>query len=587
MLKSVQNFATATLVPTIAISATFISSLPQEAHAVTFTLEEATVSEINRAFDAGVLTSEQLVQLYLNRIAAYDEAGPTLNTLLTVNPSSLQIARELDLERQTTGPRSILHGIPIIFKDNFDTFDMPTTGGSVTLQGSVPPDDAYIVKQLRDAGAIIFAKANMDEWAHGGSPGGGYSSIGGQTLNPYNLNRGPAGSSGGSGAAIAANFGTIGFGTDTGGSIRGPAAASGLVGIKPTLGLTSRDGIIPFSLTLDTGAPLTRTVTDAAITLGFMTGIDPNDPYTLDSEGKFFTDYTQFLTPDALQGARIGVARDFFGRNPDTDQAIEQAIAQLQVLGATVVDSIMFPPDVLAARSSIYSIVSDTEFKYQLADYLATLSDEYPKTLAEVIEISQSPEVVNSAFPVNTRVLERLFEAEVRGPLDNPDYLDALNNGLALITTTTLSILDGNSLDAIIYPTSGCPAAPRAGVVDPTYVCGPGLSATNIANLTGFPDVQVPAGFTSDGLPIALSFFGRAYSEPDLLSYAYAYEQATMHRRPSPLTPPLSGEVIEYESVPEPGIIPALAFLGAGLAGQRGKRRRKINELEYKSVLPS
>ena len=355
------------------------------AQSATFNLQEASVSSINRAFDAGALTSEELVQLYLNRIEAYDDAGPALNSLITVNPNALQTAAALDLERQATGPRSILHGIPVILKDNFDTFDLPTTGGSVALQGSIPPDDAYVVKQLRDAGAIILAKANLDEWAHGGAPGGGYSSVGGQTKNPYNLNRGPAGSSGGPGAAIAANFGTIGLGTDTGGSIRGPAAANGLVGIKPTLGLTSRDGIIPFSLTLDTGGPLTRTVTDAAITLGFMTGIDPNDPVTKESEGKFFTDYTQFLDKDALQGARIGVVRDFFGRNSEIDQAIEQAIAEIKALGATVVESVTFPPEALAARGGVYSIISDTEFKAQIADYLETLSVDYPKTLAEVI----------------------------------------------------------------------------------------------------------------------------------------------------------------------------------------------------------
>ncbi len=559
--------------PQTAVLATFsalsFALLPENVLAVTFKLEEATVSSINQAFDQNILTSEKLVNMYLNRVENYDGF---LNSLITVNPAALQIARDLDIERQVSGPRSILHGIPIILKDNFDTFDLPTTAGSVTLIDSIPPDDAYLVRQLREAGAIIFAKANMDEWAHGG--GGSYSSVIGRTFNPYDFNRLPAGSSGGPGASIAANFGVIGFGSDTGGSIRGPAAANGLVGIKPTLGLTSRDGIVPFSLTLDTGGPLTRTVTDAAIALGFMTGIDPNDPATLDSEGKFYQDYTQFLTPNALEGARIGVARDFFGRNAEVDGAIEQAIANIQALGATIVDSITFPTDVLAARGNIYSTVSDTEFKYQIADYLATLSPDYPKTLAEVIAISESPEVVNSQFPVSPVVLARLYEAEVREPLDNPEYLDALINGRALITNTTLSILEANDLDALIYPTSGCPAGPRPGFIDPNYVCAPGTSATNIANLTGLPDIQVPAGFTDDGLPIALSFFGRAYSEPDLIGYAYAYEQATLHRRPSSLLPPLPGETT---SVPEPSAVIGLGIFGLAALGL--KRKPQLNAI--------
>ncbi len=502
--------------------------MPTAARAATFNLVEATIADINGAFDAQALTSEQLTQLYLNRIEAYDKQGPNINSIITINPNALETARELDKERQNRDHTSPLYGIPIILKDNYDTFDMPTTAGSVALKGSIPPDDAFLVKQLRDAGAIILAKANMDEWAHGGAPGGGYSSLGGQTLNPYQLNRGPAGSSGGPGAAIAGNFGVIGMGSDTGGSIRGPAAANGLVGIKPTLGLTSRDGIIPFALSLDVGGPLARNVTDAAIALGTVTGVDPNDPQTLESQGKSFNDYTQFLNTDALKGARIGVARDFFGGNAEVDQATDTAISKLKALGADVVDPITFPEDVLAARGSIYSTISDTEFKTQIAEYLATLGNDFPvQTLADVIAVSESPEVANSAFPVNPRVLERLKEAEARGALTDPAYLDALRNGTALIKDTTLNILNSYELDAIVYPTSSCPASPIDSVVDSTYVCQPVSSATNIANLTGFPDVSVPSGFTEDGLPIDISFFGRAYSEPTLLGFAYAYEQAT------------------------------------------------------------
>ncbi|MGB3292356.1 MAG: amidase family protein [Phormidesmis sp.] len=396
----------------IATPATLLAIFPSPAFSAVFRLEEATINSINKAFNADALTAEGLTQLYLNRIEEYDD---TLNALIAVNPNALSIAKSLDIERQTSGPRSLLHGIPVILKDNFDTFDLPTTGGSVALEGSVPPDDAFIVQKLRDAGAVILAKGNMDEWAHGGSPGGGYSSIGGQTLNPYNFDRGPSGSSGGPAAAISANFGVLGFGSDTGGSIRGPATSNSLVGVKPTLGLTSRDGIIPFSLSLDTGGPFARTVTDAAIALSYIAGVDPADPATAESEGRFPEDYTDFLTKDALRGVRIGIGRDFVGANPEIDAAFENSIAELKFLGATIVDSLTFPEEVFELRGETYSTISDTEFKAQLADYLETLDSDYPKTLAEVIAISESSEVANSEFPVNETVFARLLQAEAKG----------------------------------------------------------------------------------------------------------------------------------------------------------------------------
>jgi amidase len=546
--------------------------------AASFSLQEASISSINEAYNNGVINAQKLVQLYLNRITAYDlPTGLNLNSVISLNPNALAEAAALDIERAATGARSLLHGIPIFLKDNIDAFGLPTTGGSVALRGSVPTDDAFVVKQLRDAGAIILGKTNLDEWAHGGAPGGGYSSIAGQTLNPYNFNRGPAGSTAGTGAAISANFAVFGLGSDTGGSIRGPVAANGLVGIKPTHGLASRDGIIPFSLTLDVPGPLARNVTDAAIALGFMTGIDPSDPATAGSAGQFFKDYTPFLTTNALQGARIGVARDFFGGNTDIDATIEASIMTLRSLGAEIVESIAFPSTVLTTRAGIYGTISDTEFKAQLADYLATLpGTTFPKTLADVIAISQSSEVVNSPFPVNPSVLTRLLQAEARGPATNanPQYANALA-GRATIEALTLALFNDNDLDAIIYPTSPCPAAPRSNIIDPSYVCSPARSATNIANLTGFPDVQVPAGFTTDGLPIALSFFGRAYSESDLLGYAYAFEQTTNVRRPSPLLPALAGETVHV-----PGPLP---ILGAGIAFKFTRRMRRRISTQLKS----
>ncbi|MBE9078956.1 amidase [Romeria aff. gracilis LEGE 07310] len=548
----------------IATPVAVYATIPNAARAAVFRLQEATVSDINKAFDAGALSSESLIQLYLNRIETYDDE---LNSIIRVNPNALETARALDLERQIKGPRSPLHGIPVILKDNYDTFDLPTTAGSVVLKGSIPPDDAFTVKQFRDAGAIILAKANMSEFASG-VPGG---SLQGLTRNPYELDRSPSGSSGGTGASIAANFGVIGTGSDTGGSIRGPAAANGLVGVKPTLGLTSRDGIIPLALSFDVGGPLARTVEDAAIALGTMAGIDPSDPATLDSASKTFDDYTPFLDKDALNGARIGVARDFFGRNPEVDQIITDAIATLEQSGAEIVDALFFPEEVIEDKGTIYTRIRWPEFKAQIPDYLATIGDEYPKTLAEIIEVAEQDDFFET---YSTRL--DLFRVEQDSvPLTDPDYIDALTNGRALVRNSALNLLERNNLDALIYPTSGCPASPLPGLEDPTYICEPGPSPTNIANISGFPDVQVPAGFTSDELPVSLSFFGKAYSEPTLLGLAYAFEQATQVRMPPLLFPALAGEVIEYEPVPEPGAAAALIGLGTVLVGFKFTKRRQ------------
>src|SRR5262245_10680244 len=272
-------------------------------------LDSATVADINRAFDAGTLTAEKLVQLCLARIDEFDRKGPKLDAVMTLNPKALDTARALDAERKSKGKRSPLHGIPVVLKDNYDTFDMPTTGGSVLLEGSIPSKDAFVVKKLRDAGAIVLAKVNMSEFASGGT----YSSLGGQSHNPHDLARTPSGSSGGTGVAIAAGYATIGLGTDTGGSIRGPSTTNGIVGLKPTHGLLSRSGIIPLALSFDTGGPMARSVYDVAAALGIMTGVDPADAATKKSEGKFLTDYTKGLDANSLKGARIGIARDFLG----------------------------------------------------------------------------------------------------------------------------------------------------------------------------------------------------------------------------------------------------------------------------------
>ncbi|NEO79437.1 amidase family protein [Moorena sp. SIO4G3] len=522
-----------------------LSSFPSEVVAETFRLREATIAEINQAFEKNALTSEQLVQLYLNRIEAYDDQGPKINGLISINNNALKEARALDQERQQKGPRSPLHGIPIILKDNYDTTDLPTTGGSVLLEGSLPPDDAFTVKKLREAGAIILGKANMSEFAE--SYGRlGYSSLGGLTRNPYKLTRDPSGSSGGSGAVIAANFAVLATGSDTSGSIRGPAAVAGLVGIKPTQGLVSRDGIIPLTLSFDSAGPMARTVTDAAIALGVMAGVDPNDYRTLESEGKTYKDYTQFLNKKALKGARIGVAIDFRGGNPEVDAATDAAIAKLRELGATV-ESVDFSPK-LENLWPFMEEVTEAEFEPQIDSYLKNLQLPFPDTLREMYSMSLSNPLVNSEQALNPGRVGGFGESLKHPELADPEYLYILHFEFPRVRQEILSIMSAQNLDAIIWPTMTCPAGPLYNVEDPTYQCAssdpyiPGY----LANVSGFPGISVAMGFTEQGLPLGLTFFGKPYSEPTLLGFAYAYEQATQFRRPPTTTPALPGENFDY-----------------------------------------
>ncbi|NEQ05374.1 MAG: amidase [Moorea sp. SIO4E2] len=522
-----------------------LSTFPSEAVAETFRLREATIAEINQAFEKNALTSEQLVQLYLNRIEAYDDQGPKINGLISINNNALKEARELDQERQQKGPRSPLHGIPIILKDNYDTTDLPTTGGSVLLEGSLPPDDAFTVKKLREAGAIILGKANMSEFAE--SYGRlGYSSLGGLTRNPYKLTRDPSGSSGGSGAVIAANFAVLATGSDTSGSIRGPAAVAGLVGIKPTQGLVSRDGIIPLTLSFDSAGPMARTVTDAAIALGVMAGVDPNDYRTLESVGKTYKDYTQFLNKKALKGARIGVAIDFRGGNPEVDAATDAAVAKLRELGATV-ESVDFSPK-LENLWPFMEEVTEAEFEPQIDSYLKNLQLPFPDTLREMYSMSLSNPLVNSEQALNPGRVGGFGESLKHPELADTEYLYIIHFEFPRVRQEILSIMSAQNLDAIIWPTMTCPAGPLYNIEDPTYQCAsndpyiPGY----LANVSGFPGISVAMGFTEQGLPLGLTFFGKPYSEPTLLGFAYAYEQATQFRRPPTTTPALPGENFDY-----------------------------------------
>lgn len=502
-------------------------------------VDAATIADLNAAFAAGTLTSETLVRLHLARIEAYDRQGPGLRTILTLNPKALETARALDAERKTKGPRSPLHGIPVVLKDNYDTADLPTTGGSVLLEGSIPPDDAFMVAKLRAAGAIILAKVNMSEFASGVA----MSSLGGPTLNPHDLTRSPSGSSGGTGAAIAAAFATVGLGTDTGGSIRGPSTANGIVGLKPTHGLLSRDGIIPLALSFDTGGPMARSVYDVAAALGVMTGVDPADLATTKSEGRFESDYTKYLDAGALAGARLGVARDFLGQDPDVDWVMEAALDAMRKAGATVVE-VRFPAWLLAAKGDFYNTIRYPEFHAQIKDYLATTGPGYPKSLDELIERALK---VNAPRPDGggpNPVRWTLMKREAgSGTLDDFRYLAVRDHALPLMRGVVEGLLSSQKLDAIVYPTASL--RPALIATPPEVPGGSAASASNIANLTGFPDLSVPAGFTGDRLPVGISFLGPAFGEPRLLALGYSFEQATRARRLPVHTPSLKGESIQ------------------------------------------
>jgi amidase len=507
--------------------------------AKTMDLDSATVADINAAFKAGTLTAEELVQLCLARIRSYDGDGPSLHAVMVLNPKAIETARELDAERKAKGPRSALHGIPVMLKDNYNTADLPTTGGSVLLEGSIPPADAFVVKKLRDAGAIILAKMNMSEFAAAGPQ----SSLGRQSLNPHDLRRSPAGSSGGTGVAVAAAYAPLGLGSDTGGSIRGPSAANGIVGLKPTHGLLSRSGIIPLSLTFDTGGPMARSVNDVAVALGAMTGIDPADPATQKSEGKFSTDYTKDLKVDALKGARIGIARDFLGADPDVDWVIEASLAAMRNSGATIVD-VRFPKWLLDSKLEFYNAIRMPEFAAQIKDYLATIGPEYPKTIQDMIDQTNrfTGPRADGARPNPSRWT--LFKREASsGTLEDYRYTSVRDYGLPLVRAAVEGLFAAEKLDAIVYPTATRRPALLTAPPD-TAPASPTASATNIANLTGFPDLIVPAGFTGDSLPVGISFFGPAFSEQKLLSLGYSFEQATHARRRPVHAPALKGESI-------------------------------------------
>ena len=505
--------------------------------AQTLEITASTIEDINAAFNNESLTSEQLVELYLSRIEAYDDAGPAINAVLALNGQAVDRARALDAERRAKGPRSRLHGIPIVLKDNIDTADLPTTAGSSLLAGSLPPDDAFIVQKLRAAGAIILAKVNMSEFASGGA----MSSLGGPIRNPHDLERSPLGSSGGTGASIAAAYAQFGLGTDTGGSVRWPSTANGIVGLKPTYGLVSRDGIIPLALSFDMAGPMARNVYDVAAALSVMTGIDPADQATVQSKGRIGIDYTEHLDVAALDGARIGIARDFLDQDSEVDWIIEASLDVMRGAGATVV-TVRFPQWLLDANGELYTAVRHREFRVQIAEYLATLKPEYPKTLAQLIERATRMTAPNDNGQPNPGRWSLMRREEDSGDLDDPEYQAIREHGLALVRSFIDGLLESKKLDAIVYPTS--PRRPSRIDADSSSRGTRSVSPIRLANLTGFPDLVVPAGFTGNGLPVGISFLGTAFSEPKLLALGYAFEQVTKARRLPINTPSRPDEII-------------------------------------------
>lgn len=489
-----------------------------------FALNEITVDELQQKMKSGEMTSHSITAAYLKRIEAIDKKGPAINSVIEVNPDALAIADAMDAERKSGKVRGPLHGIPVLIKDNIDTADkMMTTAGSIALEGNYASTDAFIVKKLRAAGAVIIGKTNPSEWANYRSSrsASGWSSRGGQTRNPYVLDRNPSGSSSGSGSAASANLSAITIGTETNGSIISPSTNTGIVGLKPTVGLWSRSGIIPISHTQDTAGPMTRTVKDAAILLGALVGIDELDPVTKKSEGKYENDYTKFLSKDGLKGKRLGVEKSYLkGRHEGVNALQKNALDQIKKLGAEIVEIDFLEQVRDVGRNE--GLVLSYEFKEDINKYLRNARGKV-KSLRELIEFNKQNEP--KAMPWFKQ--ETLEESEARGDLSTKEYVEALDKLLTTVRNAINKTLDDNKLDAICGPSSG-PSAPIDWVNGDR---GTGYGLSGPAAIAGYPHITVPMGFVS-GLPIGFSFFGREFSEGVLLSIAYAYEQASMNRKP-------------------------------------------------------
>lgn len=489
-------------------------------------LPEWTIAELQEKMETGELSSRQVVELYLQRINAVDKDGPYINSIIELNPDALEIADGLDKERKTGKVRGQMHGIPVLLKDNIDTGDqMQTTAGSLALEGNIAAKDAFIVKQMRKAGAVILGKTNLSEWANfrGKHSISGWSSRGGLTRNPHALDRSTSGSSSGSAAAIAANLGVVSVGTETDGSIISPAQTTGIVGIKPTLGLLSRSGIIPIAHSQDTPGPMARTVTDAAILLGVMTGVDKDDPVTESSKKRKLRDYAKSLDYDGLKGARIGVARNMAGSNPKIIKIFELCVEVMKQLGAVIVDPVTVPN---------FDKIETTEYEVLLYEYKADLN-KYLKALGEGVKVHSMEDVIKFNEQYEDRVMlyfgqEHMIAAQAKGTLREKKYKDALAKNHLLTRKDGINkAINKHKLDAIVVPSGG-----PAWTVD--LVNGDAfnwdMESTSLPAVSGYPHITVPAGFVF-GLPVGLSFFGKAWHDANLIKFAYAFEQATQYRR--------------------------------------------------------
>ena len=489
-----------------------------------FDLNETTITDLQKAMQSGKMTSESITAAYLKRIQDIDKNGPQLNAVIEVNPDTINIAKTMDAERRNGAVRGPLHGIPILIKDNINTGDaMMTTAGASALIGNIVKEDAFIIKKLREAGAVLLGKTNLSEWANFRSSRStsGWSSRGGQTKCPYILDRNPSGSSAGTGSAVAANLCAVGIGTETDGSIVSPSSVNGLVGFKPTVGLWSRSGIIPISATQDTAGPMARTVTDAAILLGALSGVDSKDNVTVKSKGKAFKNYTQFLQKDGLQGKRIGIEKAHLNGHEDIVALYKAAIETMKEKGAQIVemDTLKSIRNIKGIGDAEFTVLS-YEFKDGVNKYLASANSKM-KSLQDVIDFNKqhAPE----AMPYFKQ--ETLISCQAKGNLTSQEYKDAL-----AVSTSSRQVINKlmseHKLDALCGVTNG-PAC-CIDLINGDYDTG--FSYSTPAAISGFPHITVPMGFVHD-LPVGISFFSTAYKEPQLLTIAYAYEQASLHRK--------------------------------------------------------